>query len=115
MIEKTSGPRVTNALLRCVRQDSLEHPLFECANSELRLWVWEIPTAYGITWDQWMDETIELLSSQASFLSTLCSGSSDYTLFVEVANSTWPIRISQPLLAMAVAVGFEVEVYFAGE
>jgi hypothetical protein len=84
-------------------------------NSELRLWVWEIPTAYGVTWDQWMDETLELLSSHASFLSTLRSGSSDYTLFVEVAASIWPIRISQPLLTVAVAVGFEIEVYFVDE
>lgn len=62
-----------------------------------------------------MDETCQLLSSHASFLSTLRSGSLDYTLFVEVSNPTWAVRISQPLLSVAVTAGFEIEVYFAGE
>ena len=106
---------MTNALLRCVRQDSLEHPLFECANSGLELWVWEIPTAYGISWDRWMGQACQLLSSHLPFLSTLRSGSQGYTLFVEVADAIWPIRIPQSLLAMAVTAGFEIEVYFAGE
>jgi len=115
MIENVPAPKVTNALLRCVRQDSLAQPLFECVNPESGLWVWEIPLAYGLAWDRWLDQTCQLLSSRALFLSTLCSGSHDYTLFVEVADATRPLRFSRSLLSVAMSAGFEIEVYCAGE
>jgi len=62
-----------------------------------------------------MDETSQLLSSHTSFLSALRSESRDYTLFVEITGPIRPMRISQSLLSVAVAAGFEIEVYFAGD
>lgn len=115
MIENIPGLRVTNALLRCVRSDSLAQPLFERVNSQLGLWVWEIPTRNDVSLDQWMDETYNLLASHTPFLSALRSGSRDYTLFVEVADAARPVRISHPMLSVAFTAGFEIEVYFAGD
>lgn len=94
---------ITNALLRCTRQDDLAKGCFELANHVLDLWVFELPETFqGI---------VDALEAERALLRALSSGGVDYTLHLEASiDELHGLRIPRELAALSADCGFLIEV-----
>ena len=95
---------ISNALLRCSRSDDLAGGLFELVNSDLNLWVLELPNS--------LTEITEKLLAHEELLHSLSPGSSDYTLHITCRLDEYtPLTIPVSLSLLAGNSGIKIELY----
>lgn len=94
---------ITNALLRCTRQDDLAQQCFELVRQDLGLWVFELPES--------LHEIVAALDAERTLLRSLATGGSDYTLHLAASvDEVHRLRIPSELAALSADCGFLIEV-----
>jgi hypothetical protein len=94
---------ITNALLRCTREDDLAQECFELVRPDLGLWVFELPESF--------QEIVDALTAERSLLISLSTGGSDYTLHLAASvDEVHRLRIPSELAALSADCGFLIEV-----
>ena len=97
-----SEATITNALLRCTREDDLAGESFELVRDDLGLWVCELPNSFR--------EMINFLTDLRPLLRTL-EGASDYTLHLAATvDETHGLLIPRDLAVLSADCGFSIEV-----
>ena len=97
------APIITNALIRCTRNDDFPKGTFELVRPDLGLWVFELPED--------LDGIIRDLTEIASLLKQLSKGSVDFTLHLAIASTfPYPLRIPKALTALSLECDFHIEV-----
>ena len=98
-----SEATITNALLRCTREDRLAAESFELVRSDLGLWVYELPEN--------LQEIINALSEIRPLLLPLLDGGSDYALHLAATvDERQRLSIPSSLAALSADCGFAIEV-----
>ena len=98
-----SEAAITNALLRCTRDDDLARKHFDLVREDLGLWVLELPESFS--------DIFEALSGLRSLLRSLADGGSDYTLHLAATvDEIHRLRIPNDLAALSADCGFSIEV-----
>lgn len=93
---------ITNALIRCTREDRLAQEAFELVRKGLNLWVRELPDT--------LDEIVRDLSRICPLLKTLGSDSSDYTLHIAARiDELHPLVLPPAITQIAGDCGFAIE------
>ena len=99
---------ITNALIRCTREDQKASEWFECVQPELSIWVLELP-----------DELIDIfdeLSRIKDFLKDLREGSHDFTLLIDATiDDQTSLKIPSTLSGLAGECGFSIEILASSE
>lgn len=94
---------ITNALLRCTREDDLAQECFELVRQDLGLWVFELPES--------LQEIVDALAAERTLLRSLSTGGSDYTLHLAASvDEVRRLRIPSELAALSADCGFLIEV-----
>ncbi|MFT6178261.1 MAG: hypothetical protein ACJAQT_005142 [Akkermansiaceae bacterium] len=94
---------ITNALIRCTREDEIAHPVFEKVRNDLDIWVLELPEI--------LNPLITDLTKHLPLLKQLRTNSSDYTLHLAVTiDEHRLISIPPSLSGLAHECGFSIEV-----
>lgn len=94
---------ITNALIRCTRDDRVAHPAFELVREDLDVWVRELPENF--------DGIIGDLSVIRNLLKALRIGSSDYTLCLGATiDEIHSLSLPPELAELAGDCGFALEV-----
>lgn len=94
---------ITNALLRCTREDRFAQEVFELVRADLGLWVFELPEDFR--------EIVAALSAIRPLLRRLSEGSSDYTLHLAATiDQIHSLRIPADLTELSGECGFAIEV-----
>jgi len=94
---------ITNALLRCTREDDLAQHCFELVSQDLGLWVFELPESFY--------EIVAALAAERTLLRSLSTGGSDYTLHLAASvDEVHRLRIPVELAALSADCGFLIEV-----
>lgn len=107
------GASLTNALLRCTRQDAAAAPAFELVRDNLGLWVLELDFDVSGSWPDQIETVCDLLESHRALLLTLAPGGSDYTLHLAVSPGEGrPVRLPAWLSRLSAECGFEIEICF---
>ena len=98
-----SEATITNALLRCTREDRLAAESFELVRDDLGIWVYELPENF--------EDIIDAVSEISPLLRQLSNGGSDYVLHL-AATIEIGRRLSIPcrLAELSVECGFSIEV-----
>jgi hypothetical protein len=98
-----SEATITNALLRCTREDDLAHEAFKLVRADLGLWVLELPETFP--------EIVEILTGHRRLLRALRTDGSDYTLHLAATvNEMHRLMIPSDVAALSVDCGFSIEV-----
>ena len=98
-----SEATITNALLRCTREDRLAAESFELVRKDLGLWVYELPESF--------EDIVDAVSEIRPLLQKLADGGSDYVLHI-AATIDGRKRLSIPcrLAGLSAECGFLIEV-----
>lgn len=105
---------ITNALIRCTRKDSEATGLFELARPDQGLWVLELDFTPDGQQAQQLAGICRQLQANSSRLQRLSEGSDDYTLHLTFDLLEHdPIVLTPPLIGLASACGFNLELYAA--
>lgn len=97
-----SEAAITNALLRCTREDDLARSLFDLVRDDIGLWVLELPN----DWQKIADS----LASHRSLLRALANGGSDYTLHLATTvDDTHRLKIPPEVAKLSADCGFSIE------
>lgn len=109
-------PRVHNALLRCTRADDKAASLFERIEKEPGLWVLELEPLDDDSWDGWLAQVQEMFTQHEALLSSLGTGSADYTLHVVVqfCGGLQAVRVPPSLSRVLAACAIVLEIYDVG-
>ena len=103
-----SHATITNALLRCTRDDRLAESAFELVRKDLGLWVRELPEN--------LDEVVQDLSKHRILLRKLATDSPDYTLHLAAkVDEYYSLRLPPELTEIAGDCSFTIEVYASTE
>ena len=103
---------ITNALIRCTRQDREAEGLFDATRLDLGLWVLELDYAQDGTQSEQIDEICRQLQSNSYRLQKLNEGSIDYTLHLTFNLPDHERIIIPPKLSgLASECGFNIELY----
>ena len=98
-----SEATITNALLRCTREDELAKEVFELVRDDLGLWVLELPETF--------QEIVEVLTGHRSLLRLLKAEGSDYTLHLAATvDEMHRLEIPSDVAALSADCGFSIEV-----
>ncbi|QQL44068.1 hypothetical protein [Sulfuriroseicoccus oceanibius] len=97
-----SEATITNALLRCTREDNLASEVFELVRADLGLWVLELPETF--------QEIVEVLTAHSNLLRTLKANGSDYTLHLAATvDEMHRLVIPSDMAALSADCGFSIE------
>ena len=97
---------ITNALIRCTRNDRIAQSAFELVREAPPIWVRELPET--------IDEILADLLTIRALLLELGTGSSDYTLHLAaILEDHHKILLPPELSELAGACGFVIEVISA--
>ena len=103
---------ITNALIRCTRQDREAEGLFELTRPDLGLWVLELDYEQDDSQAVKIDGICRQLQSHLDRLQKLHEGSADYTLHLTFDLPEHERIILPPKLSrLASECGFNIEVY----
>ena len=93
---------ITNALIRCTRDDSLAQNAFECGREGMSIWVRELPECFN--------DILSDLSDIRPLLQKLRFNSSDYTLHIAATiDHDHIVSLPPELLTLAGDCGFSIE------
>ena len=94
---------ITNALLRCTREDDLAEEIFEIVRPDLGLWVLELPENF--------QKIVEVLTGHRSLLRTLKADGSDFILHLAATvDEIHSLEIPSDVAALSADCGFSIEV-----
>lgn len=97
-----SEATITNALLRCTREDDLAKEAFELVRADLGLWVLELPETFS--------EIVEVLTKHRQLLGALKTDGSEYTLHLAATvDAMHRLQIPCDLAALSADCGFSIE------
>jgi hypothetical protein len=103
---------ITNALIRCMRDDIAASPVFELVREDLGLWVLELDFNFCEVWASQFESISDHIERHRVLLTSLAEGSSDFSLHITAeADETLPLRIPVRLSRLASECGFEIEIY----
>ena len=102
---------ITNALIRCTREDKTPLESFELVCTDLGLWVRELDYTSGAGIPDQVASILSQLQSTETELRRLSGCTTDYTLFIEF-DLPIPIKIPVALSRLASDCNFDVEIYF---
>ena len=109
-------PKVLNALLRCVREDSQALPLFEPVEKVPGLWVLELGSYDDESWSGWLAGAHHTLSANECFLQALANGSRDYTLHITVVSESFQAVTLPPSLSLILGkCGINLELFHSAD
>ena len=108
------GGSITNALLRCTREDSEAAGLFELARPDLGLWILELDCTPHVHQTEQLAGIYRQLQSVSVRLQKLSEGGFDYTLHLTFdLPEHEPIVLDPSLTRLASESGFKLELYVA--
>lgn len=103
---------ITNALIRCTRQDRKAEELFELTRPDLGLWVLELDYDQDSPQADQIDGICRHLWSHSDRLQSLHEGSIEYTLHLKFKLPEHEVIILPPSLSRLASVcGFSIELY----
>lgn len=103
---------ITNALIRCTRNDSEAAGLFELTRPDLGLWVLELDCEHDESQAVQIDGICRQLRSHSHRLQKLHEGSADYTLHLTLDLPEHERIILSPKLSrLAAECGLNIEIY----
>ena len=103
---------ITNALIRCTRQDHDAEGLFEQTQPDSGLWVLELDYTQNGSQAEQIAEICTLLQANSARLKELHKGSVDYTLHLTFDLPEHERIILPPKLSrLASECGFSIELY----
>jgi hypothetical protein len=103
---------ITNALIRCTRQDTAAADLFELTRPDLGLWVLDLDYSQDGTQREQIAEICRQLQLDSLRLRELHEGSDDYTLHLTFDLPERERIILPPALSrLASECGFNLELY----
>jgi hypothetical protein len=107
-----SNGSITNALIRCTRQDREAEGLFELTRPDLGLWVLELDyTRDGVQAEQ-IAQICRQVKANSARLQKLDEGSADYTLHLTFDLPERERIVLPPALSrLASECGFNLELY----
>ena len=98
-----SSAIITNALVRCTRNDDLAKESFELVRADLGLWVLELPENF--------QEMVAVLNELRDKLRLLGVGSSDYTLHLAATvDEIKTLKIPLAVTELSADCGFAIEI-----
>ena len=102
---------ITNALIRCTRQDREAESLFEHVQPDLGLWVLELDYSQDALQAVQIAEICRQLRTYSACLQRLREGSCDYTLHLRFdLPETERIIVTPELSRLASECGFNLEI-----
>ena len=105
---------ITNALVRCKREDSEAAGLFELTRPDLGLWVLELDFTPDVHQAEQLAGICQQLEANSVRLRKLHEGSLDYTLHLTFdLPECEPIVLAPSLVGLASECGFNLELYVA--
>ena len=105
---------ITNALVRCTREDTEAEGLFELTRPDLGLWVLELDFTPSVHKSEQMAEICRQLQRNSVRMQKLSKGSFDYTLHLTFdLPGHEPIVLVPSLMRLAAECGFNLELYVA--
>ena len=103
---------IDNALVRCLREDREAEPLFELAQAEFGLWVWELPSSLSADAEAQLELIWRELEHNRSRLIQLADGSREYVLFLSIATTGGAVlRFPHKLTRLVAECGMELEIF----
>ncbi len=109
--EDVGGPMkaiITNALIRCTRDDRCAESAFELVREDLGLWVCELPEC--------LEDVVAELSAMQPLLRELSLGGTDFTLHLAATvDSLHALTLPPDLTALSGDCGFSIEVIASPE
>ena len=103
---------IDNALVRCLREDREAEPLFELAQAEFGLWVWELPSSLSADAEAQLELIWRELERNRSRLIQLADGSREYVLFLSIATTGAAVmRVPHKLTCLMAECGMELEIF----
>jgi hypothetical protein len=103
---------LTNALIRCIRNDNAAGLAFELVRADMGLWVMELDFHFSDSWASQIESIADQLEGHRVLLASLGEGSSDYALHLAAeTDAPHPLRIPVRLARLASECGFEIEIY----
>jgi hypothetical protein len=107
-----TGPTLTNAVLRCTRDDDDAAGLFALARPDLGLWVLDLDWPPNVPLAEQLAGIHRQLQAHLVRLEKLREGSVDYTLHLTFdLPEHEPIVLPPSLISLASRCGFNLELY----